>query len=177
MNINIRQARAEDAPGIARVNIESWHSTYRGLIADATLDGMKPDKYLIKWNDIFRTMETNENFCFVAENEINEVIGYSLSGKNRHINFNYEAELYAIYLLKEYQGHGIGKKLFIKSLEEFMKLGIRSFIVFVLSSNLNSRKFYESFQPDHTANETITIDNGQYCDICYGWSDIANIPI
>ena len=177
MDINIRAARAGDEQEIAKVNIESWRSTYRGLIADTILDDMKLEKYLEKWNNTFRTMEANGSFCFVAENEVKEVIGYSLCGKNSHVKFHFEAELFAIYLLKEYQGQGIGKKLFIKSLEEFKKRSIHSFLLFVLSSNEGSRKFYESFKPDFTVDETIIIDNGQYCDICYGWSNIANIPI
>jgi ribosomal protein S18 acetylase RimI-like enzyme len=175
MDINIRAASTEDAPEIAKVNIQSWRSTYRGLIADETLDDMKSEKYLEKWNNTFRTMEANGNFCFVAENEVKEVVGYSLCGKNSHTKFNFEGELFAIYLLREYQKQGIGKKLFIRSIEEFKKLGVTSFTLFVLSSNGASRKFYESFHPDFTANETITIDNGQYCDICYGWSNIASI--
>ena len=73
MNITIRNATPEDAPAIAKVNIESWRSTYRGLIADSMLDEMKPEQYINKWNNRFATMEANENFCFVAENENHEV--------------------------------------------------------------------------------------------------------
>ncbi|MFI5263702.1 MAG: GNAT family N-acetyltransferase [Candidatus Kapaibacterium sp.] len=175
MNIRIREARPEDAFQIAQINIGSWHSTYRGLIADATLDGMKFEDYLKKWNTTFSVLEENGGFCFVADDEVHHVIGYSLCGKNRHNQFPFESELYAIYLLEEYQGKGIGKKLFLKSVEEFRRRGNASFLLFVLSSNLQSRKFYESFNPDFSAEETIIIDNGQYCDFCYGWSDIMNI--
>ena len=177
MDITIRYASILDASAIARVNIESWRSTYRGLIADAILDNMTFKNYLEKWNNILRTSEQKDSFCFVAENDTNEIVGYAACGKNRHEKFYFEGELFAIYLLKEYQEQGIGKRLFMKSLEEFKKRSVHSFLLFVLSSNLSSRKFYESFKPDFTANETITIDNGQYCDICYGWSDISNIPL
>ncbi len=177
MNITIRNARSEDAAAIAKVNIASWHSTYRGLIADATLDAMKPENYLLKWNTILTTSSEKSDSCFVVENEASEIVGYTLSGKNLREKFRFDAELYAIYLLKEYQGQGIGKKLFLCSIEESKRQGFVSILLFVLSSNTGSRTFYESFNPDFTADETIVIDNGQYCDICYGWSDIKRIGL
>jgi ribosomal protein S18 acetylase RimI-like enzyme len=173
----MRNARIGDAPAIAGINIASWRSTYRGLIADATLDTMKPENYLEKWDTILTTLGEKGSFCLVAENDRDGIVGYALCGKNSHEKFGFDAELYAIYLLKEYQGKGIGKKLFIRSIEESKRRGFTSVLLFVLSSNTGSRKFYESFNPDFTADETITIDNGQYCDICYGWSDIAKITL
>jgi ribosomal protein S18 acetylase RimI-like enzyme len=172
MNITIRPAKTSDAHAMARVNIESWHTTYRGQVADEILDNMKFEEYVAKWDNILARQSDGINFCFVAENDSGDVIGYSACGKNSHHKFPYDGELFAIYLLKGYQGQGIGKKLFLMSVEGFKKRNIFSFLLFVLSSNTGSRKFYESFKPDFTANETITIDNGQYCDICYGWSDI-----
>ncbi len=172
MNITIRPAKTEDAFAMAKVNIESWLTTYRGQVADEILDNMKFEDYLAKWERSLSKIDDEYNFCFVAENESGEVVGYSRCGKSRHEKFPFDAELYAIYLLKEYQGQGIGKKLFLESIDEFKKRNISSFLLFVLSTNTGSRKFYESFNPDFTANETITIDNGQYCDICYGWSDV-----
>ena len=177
MNVTMRNAHIEDAPTIAGINIASWRSTYRGLIAGATLDTMKPENYLEKWNTILSTLEEKENFCFVAENDEGSIVGYAFCGKNQHGKFHFEAELFAIYLLKEYQGKGIGKKLFIKSIKESKRRSFTSMLLFVLSSNTGSRKFYESFIPDFTSEEIITIDNAQYCDICYGWSNIDNIPL
>ncbi len=175
MNITIRRAVAEDIPMLAHINIASWHSTYRGLVADETLDSMKSEEYLKKWEHIIAMQEKGDRSAFVAEDENGTVIGYANCGKSRHGKFPFEGELYAIYLLKEAQGKGVGKKLFYRAVEDMKERGIASFLLFVLSSNTASRKFYESFLPDFTAQETITIDNGQYCDFCYGWSDISKV--
>jgi len=174
MNITIRDATIDDAAAIAKVNIASWQSTYRGLIGDATLDAMRFEDYLKKWNSIL-SLPQNENVCFVAESDKEGIIGYFLCGEKQFEKYSFEGELFAIYLLKEYQGQGIGKRLFLKSVEELKHRGIHSFLLFVLSSNTGSRKFYESFEPDFIAKEIITIDNKQYSDTCYGWSDIRSI--
>ena len=157
--------------------MKSWLSTYRGLINDLVLDSMEPAKYLNKWNNILSSTEAGNGFGLVAENESGNMLGYAFGGKNTHDNFEYDGELYAIYLLKDSQGFGIGKSLFLHSIKVFKKNGFQSILLFVLSSNIIARKFYESFGPDFTANETITIDNGQYCDVCYGWSSIEKIRL
>jgi len=36
--IHVRAAVARDVPQIARLHVESWRETYRGLMADAVLD-------------------------------------------------------------------------------------------------------------------------------------------
>lgn len=36
--MSIRQAAYDDYPVLAKVHVESWKTTYRGIIADAYLD-------------------------------------------------------------------------------------------------------------------------------------------
>jgi hypothetical protein len=47
--IAIRRARPADAPAIARVRIDSWRSTYRGIMPDAYLDGMQVEASTALW--------------------------------------------------------------------------------------------------------------------------------
>jgi hypothetical protein len=37
-SITVRQARAEDVQAMARIHVQSWRETYRGLMADEILD-------------------------------------------------------------------------------------------------------------------------------------------
>ncbi len=50
--IALRPATAGDAPAIARVRIESWRATYRGMIPDAYLDGMQVDASTAIWDRV-----------------------------------------------------------------------------------------------------------------------------
>ena len=103
MNITIRTATPQDAKAIANVNIASWLSTYKGLIHDKMLDNMKPEDYLAKWNNILRKTELTEQFGIVAATDDDKIVGYSFFGKNRNAKYSFDAELYAIYLLQDFQ--------------------------------------------------------------------------
>jgi hypothetical protein len=41
--LSVRAATPDDAAAVAGVHVRSWQAAYRGLIADAYLDGLNPD--------------------------------------------------------------------------------------------------------------------------------------
>jgi hypothetical protein len=45
----IRAAVPEDALAVARVHVRSWQVAYRGLIAQAYLDSLKPEVWAAKY--------------------------------------------------------------------------------------------------------------------------------
>lgn len=70
---------------------------------------------------------------YVALNEKEQIIGFASGGKSRSPEYPYDGELYAIYLLKEYQQQGIGRKLIQSIVNELQSGGYQSMIVWVLS--------------------------------------------
>lgn len=52
-------------------------------------------------------------------------------------------ELYAIYLVEESKGAGIGKSLWEKSLKDLHALGYTEVTLWVLDTNERARRFYE----------------------------------
>jgi hypothetical protein len=42
--ITFRRATANDAAAIAALRVDSWRTTYRGVMPDAYLDGMRADE-------------------------------------------------------------------------------------------------------------------------------------
>jgi L-amino acid N-acyltransferase YncA len=167
-DISIRLAEQGDID----VNISVWQTTYRGIIHETVLNDMTPDSLRQKWD---RTVaNTTEQICYVAVLEKN-VIGYVVCGKNRNDALKFDWELYAIYLLAEHQGKGVGKQLFIRAIEEMKKHKVHSFILFVLKENHATRKFYEAFKPDFQIQKTFELGGKEYQEIGYGWSDISRI--
>ncbi len=137
--IFIREATEADAEGIARVHVESWKSTYRGLVPDAYLDSLALSTRTEDFQKWFR--EPAGRFLIGALKEKERLVGFVSGGPEREKKEPGEGELYAIYLLKEHQGKGIGRKLFVACLDKLRGLGYHRMVLYSLKEN-PSRGFY-----------------------------------
>ncbi len=153
--IEIRRATIEDAPAIARVHADNWRSTYRGIVSDRYLDSIDVQE----WTERRRrslTSPGDEVISHVAEVE-HEVIGWAVGGPNRDAGSAYAGELYAIYLLLDYQRRGIGRQLTMATAENLLGLGVGSMLVWVLAENWSARRFYEALGAEHVQERQIAI--------------------
>ena len=67
-------------------------------------------------------------FCFVVENARGELVGFAKGRRSDHPE--YRGELNKIYLLREYQGVGLGKRLVGHVARRFLSEGITSMWLF-----------------------------------------------
>src|SRR5438445_968682 len=74
-DVVIRRATVADAGVIAAVRIDSWRATYRGIIPDDYLDGMKIEDSTAIWSRILAATSSAAN-VFVAEVD-GEVLGFA----------------------------------------------------------------------------------------------------
>ena len=107
MSFSIRKATIEDAPSISRVQVESWRTTYRNLVPDAYLDAMNVFAGAERWAEGIRAAQAT---ILVAE-DASGIFGFAAGGKLREAIDRYDGELYAIYLLRERQKCGAGRRL------------------------------------------------------------------
>ncbi|HNB51383.1 MAG TPA: GNAT family N-acetyltransferase [Anaerolineales bacterium] len=173
----IRPALSQDAPGVAHVHVQSWQTSYRGLIADEVLDNQSLPRRQTYWEQVLTTIETEANvphFVFVAENETGEIVGFTSGGKSREENLPFEGELYAIYLLDEAKHQGLGAKLFQAFVEKLLATGYHSMMLWVLSDNLPARRFYEKMGGRAINEQTITIGGYNLSEVAYGWDTISH---
>ena len=78
--IRIRQAIDSDARGIARVHIDSWRSTYAGIVPADHLAGLDYDEREARWHRILADRRQN---AFVAEDADGRIIGFASGGPER----------------------------------------------------------------------------------------------
>ncbi|MBA4492763.1 GNAT family N-acetyltransferase [Paenactinomyces guangxiensis] len=162
----IRKARLCDAAGIASVHVNSWRTSYRGILCDEVLDNLDLRERVELWNRIL----AEDALCYVAENKEGTIVGFASGGQERTGDFPGHGELYAIYLLEGYQRQGAGKKLLTAVMKELQRQGLSSVLVWVLEDN-PSRHFYEALGGTLVASQPITIGKQTLTEAAYGWED------
>ncbi len=117
--MKIRAANASDAPGIARIHVETWRTAYRGQIPDAVLDALDAERRAAFWRE---RLTQAEDSIFVAEDE--SVIGFCslIPSRDKDADPTVVAEIAAIYVLSERWRQGAGRALCAGALAEARRL-------------------------------------------------------
>src|SRR5262245_26903256 len=139
--VSIRRATAGDAPAIARVRVDSWRTTYRGMIPDAYLDGMQVEASTALWDRVL-TAGPNTACVFVAERGL-DVVGFGAGNRLAEPKHGFDAELTAIYLRTEFQRAGLGRQLVGAVAEAQRANGATGLITWVIAANKRARAFYQ----------------------------------
>jgi ribosomal protein S18 acetylase RimI-like enzyme len=168
--IKIRKAVLSDVKGIAKVHVDSWKTTYVNIVQEEYLNNLTYESREQIWiNNI------PDGGVYVAENSEGLIVGFSSGGRERSSKYNgFDGELYAIYILKEYQGQGIGKALVKPIINEIKGMGLNSMLVLVLEDNI-SRLFYEALGAKKIDAIEVQIAGKKLSELVYGWEDIRNI--
>lgn len=129
----LREAAREDLLGITKVKIDTWKSTYKGMISDEILDNLDLNEQAEKLKDLLPRKD-DKKFLLAAEVD-GVIVGFAAGGIERDGKYGVDGEVYAIYVLKEYQNQNIGKNLMKYSIEKLSDMGLISSLVWVLESN------------------------------------------
>lgn len=163
----VRPANIEDAKGIAEVHVASWQTTYKGLIDDSFLESLSVESKKRSWEWMFQNPNLGE-VLFVAVTETGEIIGFSNGGKCRDDESGFSGELYAIYLLQEYQRRGIGRELIQAIVNSLQDQGYRSLMLWVLESN-PAINFYKKLGGMEVDRRPIMINEQKLVEVALGW--------
>ena len=139
----IRKATAGDAAAIARVHVDTWRTTYKGILPDDYLAKLSYESYQQMWE---RSLSNPNPTCvaYVAEHKSNGIVGFASGGAERQGDFKYKAELYGIYVLAEHQRRGIGTMLIQAVTGELAEHGFVNIVLWALEANHPARAFYEA---------------------------------
>ena len=133
MEIVIKQMETDDEfRGKAHVHWASWHAAYTGLIDQAYLDKLTPQKceeIAYRWPD---------NILIAKDGErVLGFLGYGNGGEDAPDT----GVIFALYVLPEFWGTGVGQRLFdagLTYLSAYPKI-----VLWVLKGNARAIRFYE----------------------------------
>jgi len=172
--IIVRRGRADDAASIARVHVDSWRSTYAGMLPEDMLLKLSSADHEARWWRHVLGRFRRRHYVYVAEHETDGVVGFISGGPARESGLDPEAEIYALYLLDEYQEKGIGRALFLRLATHLNHECGPSLVVWVLSEN-PSRYFYESMGGRRIGRRTERMGSVEVQETAYGWADMAEL--
>ena len=173
MTIWIRPAEPRDAVGIAKVHVESWRSTYRGIVPDNVLENLSESRREKYWRE--DAIPDTAQVIYIASRPGGEIVGFVSGGPEREEVDGYDGELFAIYMNLKWSRHGIGTQLFRVYTRTMVQLGYRSILVWVLADNPMGRGFYEKMGGIRVAKKSIQIGGDDLEEIAYGWENLRDL--
>jgi len=135
----------DEIRGKAYVHFKSWHESYTGLVGEDYLNNKVTLEKCLSMAQKF-----SENVLIAKDGE--RVVGFAAYGKYRGDDLKIFGEIYAIYVLEEYQKKRVGLSLMnaaIDKLRDYKKVAL-----WVFKENKKAIDFYEKygFVPDGAEN-------------------------
>ncbi|MEO8506707.1 MAG: GNAT family N-acetyltransferase [Betaproteobacteria bacterium] len=169
-DVTIRPAVPADASAIAQVRVDAWRATYRGMIPDAYLAAMKVEESTALWDKVL-TAAPNATNTFVAEVD-GRVVGFAAGMMLAEPKHDLNGELSAVYLVRDAQRAGIGRRLVAAVATAQRAHGANGLIAWVIAGNKPARAFYEALGADLLVEQPFTWDGMDLVEVGYGWRDL-----
>jgi ribosomal protein S18 acetylase RimI-like enzyme len=161
----------DDADAIERVRTDTWRDAYRGLMPASLLDGLDYDATRRRAQ---MSALQPQQFVLVAEDG-GAVVGFCIGGRSRPPEERFRGEVYAIYVLPEHHGRGIGRAMLQAAAKELLEGGFLSMIIWVLRENAPSRRFYERMGGVWVRDEVRELEGVRITESGYGWDDLGSL--
>ena len=160
--LKFREATAADIPALARLHVTTWNATYAPFL----MKGPSCEMRERQWREVFGTNGTNDAlwFCIVIERADGALVGFAQAKRSDHPQF--AGELNKVYLLREYQRLGLGRRLIGHVARRFLSQGVNSMWLYGDARNPSSRAWV-ALGAQKTDDDP---GNGNY-----GWRDLGEL--
>jgi ribosomal protein S18 acetylase RimI-like enzyme len=170
--IKIREAWVSDAAGLARVHVDAWRTTYRGILPADSLASLSYERRERGWSEILALELGRRQFTYVAEDQTGQIVGFSNAGRETSGDPVYTAELYAIYVLEPFQHRGLGRRLMRVAVDALIRAGHTRMLLWVLADNALARRFYDRLGGRVLREKPIELFGVNPNLVAYGWDDL-----
>ncbi len=178
-HLRIRAAGPADASAIARVQVATWQSTYANQIPDSSLAFFSDiERRERQWHDSLMQAASDPasmRRTFVGETS-DGILGFAIAGPTRFKEGDpaqallYQGEVYAIYVLADAQGRGLGAQLMTASADYLRKRELHGLLVWALETNIRARGFYERLGGQPVTYRKLDLAGALVNEVGYGWT-------
>jgi len=161
----IREATLEDIPEVAKLHVDSWNKTYKGIIEQEHLDNMKNnlDKRIERMRNEFNLRKM---IVVILDNEIVAFSEFTLTNEFSK-DLDIDCELCGLYVKNEYLGKGIGSKVFdyVKSI--FVENNKKKMGLWCIKENNSAINFYIRKDGTQVKEKTFTLAGKDYSELAF----------
>jgi ribosomal protein S18 acetylase RimI-like enzyme len=169
--IRLRSAKPSDARAIARIHVETWRSTYPGMLPDRALIDMNVDGKARSWRSMLEHPDAAGAVLVAEEDGEGTTIGFASAARNRQTVLPFAGEVQTLYVLPDWQNQGIGRVLLEGCFASLRERGLESAVVWVLADN-PARFFYERMGGKRAGERDESLWGATLREIAYGWNAI-----
>lgn len=160
MELRLRDVTVADLDRLVRLHVQSFNETHGA--------GPSVDVRGQQWGRAFAEADP-EWFCVVAETAEGRLVGFAKGQPYAEAELGeFRGELNKIYVLREYQKRGLGKRLICAVAKRLVDRGINSMLLFG-DARSPSNGFYERMGAERLLASTGEFHGG------YGWRDLKDL--
>lgn len=164
VSIEIRRASWGDAKEIAGVHDAAWRLAYRGIIP-----GRELEKLVLRRGPNWWAEAIDKGLGIMVLEFDNAIAGYATFGRNRARSLPFAGEIYEFYLAPNYQGIGLGKRLFAATRAQLARHKLNGHIAWALADNAPAQSFYTRLGGREIARGNERFGDTELVKIAFGW--------
>ncbi len=178
LKLTIRRASLSDARGIAEVHVETWRSTYAGILPDHVMVNMTVEGKASAWRASIAQQGPREAVLTARVSQTGDggdIVGFASCGPQGGSRVTDRGEVHTLYVLPDWQEQGIGRALLCGCFRVLRAAGMKSALVWVLTDN-PSRFFYQAMGGKPVATRDEPLWGTIVRQMAYHWPNLAALP-
>ena len=168
--IIVRKGNIDDLEQIIYVNRKTWKTTYQNIIDKDFLENLSLTVSNEELENKKQEIKMGKAHYIVALDD-NNVIGMLKFKKSNYNEYENTAEIQALYILKDYQNKGIGKKMVSMAINEMKKQKYKNLIIGCIEKN-PSNEFYKKIGGKYIGKREFLLNNKTYQENVYLYENI-----
>jgi ribosomal protein S18 acetylase RimI-like enzyme len=162
-DLTMREATMADLRPLAELHVRTFNETHLGPF------GSGPTYATREWQWREKLAESDAtHFVLVLETVTQQLVGFIWCHPTKDYP-QWAARLNKIYLLREYQRRGLGKRMLAAAVDRLLQGSLTSMALFTEADNTPACTFYESLGGERQLNE-----RGEF-EGMYGWTDLRTL--